>query len=157
MDIITALKTPHLAISSKYTPNSSNWCFNWLTSWNYLWTSRVKFVSNHDERPFLVSYGHSPVPYHTVEIENNKVKVIGNLGNNTSTEFVKMNISISNKQIPVIKMSYIRYGAQADFILIDEQSVSSVELNFIRNLYSSNPSCHSVCCCFRNTPSLNPV
>lgn len=148
--IIQELNENHIAIPYKFNPKSNNCCFNFLTSWNYLWTTDVTLLSNEDSEQFQIIYGsgRNPVQYHTlIKDGENIIQFIGELGNGTNTEFERIYINIdrihtlSVYKIPSIMMTYNRFGAQSQFILINRKYVKDYALDIIINDFGSSSKC----------------
>ena len=153
--IFERLQETHLTIPYIYEPKGNHYCVDFLTSWNYLWTTKVQVKTKScDIVPILITYGdRKPIPYDTININTNeKFSVTGTFGEHTSTDFslYQLPIDDNGNTIPVIIMSYIRYGSKASFILIHETNQSDVILHLKK--YQSDPLICPLFPCLRKKP-----
>lgn len=158
-NLFEILQEPHIAFPYMFEPTGNNCCVDFLTSWNYLWTNKVQIHTDSDKkRPILITYGNrQSVPYHTLNTNTTKeLSVTGHLGNDTSTQFTLHQLPIIDKgsNIPIIIMSYIRYGSKSSFILIKENNHNHIILNLIKKKYQSTPLICPFFPCLRKKPEM---
>ena len=149
-NVLMRLQTSHGAVPDQFTGGSSGTkvfpgvvvdCFTWL---NFLWTTDVKVLSGDGEMPVVVSYGWPPlgVPYGIVEWSEHNVTLVGKLGAGTGTRFEPL------PETSLIKMTYVRYGAETTLLLFKRNSDAASREAWKRSGYGCcGHGCIACCKC----------
>jgi hypothetical protein len=120
-----------LHFSTDDTTQCVGGCVGILTRLNFCWTSKVHcHNAAPSERPIMLSYGHNVLPYDQVTMVGTspraEVRLTGRLGDGTHTSFQQLNIDIGpSRTVTVLIMSYVRFGNEATFLLIDADTASN--------------------------------
>ena len=127
-DILTDLidrehESVPVQFSTTNDPLCAGGCVGCLTRLNFLWTNGVRCHNQSStERPVMLSYGRTPLPYDKVTLDEGASTVLltGHLGRGTATSLWSVPYpSTVASQGRLIMMSYVRFDNHAMFALVD--------------------------------------
>jgi len=101
-------------------------CVDLLTAMNYLWTTEVQVLS-YEEHPLVISYGRGDdggVTYPAIRREGpSSVTFVSKLSETLEHHHVDAGTTFTLDADGALRMTYLRFGARAEFILAGEGSV----------------------------------